>query len=55
MGLDNIDDIAASIEDEVLPALADAIVAAEVRGDYGPHVRVQNRLRDIVQRLRDLT
>ena len=53
MALDSIEDIASSIEEEILPALADAIVAAEVRGDYGPHLRVQSRLRDTAQRLRD--
>jgi hypothetical protein len=45
-------DIVTEIQEGVLPALANAIVAAEVRGDYGPHVKVQHQLGDIARRLR---
>lgn len=45
-------DVADEIEQQVLPALADAVVAADVHGDFGPHVRVRQQLEGIVQNLR---
>jgi hypothetical protein len=50
-----MNEIADEIQNEVLPALQRAIVTAEVRGDYGPHLAVQKQLLDIAQRLRNHT
>lgn len=44
--------IADEIEQQVLPALQRAIVAADVHGDYHQHVAVQRHLREIARRLR---
>ena len=40
------------IEQQIVPDLQKAIVAADVRGDFGPHLKVQERLRNIADRLR---
>ncbi|MEX7470151.1 hypothetical protein AB4Z39_10610 [Mycobacterium adipatum] len=45
-------EIADEIEQQILPELQNAIVRAEVWGDYGPHCRVQEKLQDVANRLR---